>query len=98
MNSDSSQPLQAGQPNLPPVAPLRHSVPNQAIHEPVPSPVPAAVPHVASEELAARAAAEARKIVQTYQSDPYTQSQALQQLKTQYLRDRYHINADMAGQ
>lgn len=45
-----------------------------------------------SSDLLTNAIAEAKRIEQQYQANPYMQNQALQQLKTSYLNARYHTD------
>lgn len=97
MNPDSSPMPQEGQYNLPPVA-ASGTVP-AGMNQAVPPAAPAGSSAVLTpEQLKQYAVEQARKIVEANQTDPYTKARALDQLKTQYLQDRYHQVINTAGQ
>jgi hypothetical protein len=91
-NDQQSNP---GNPASLPAMPAMPQLPQQAAG-PAPMPTPQASQLVASEDAAARAAAQARQLISQYGGDPYKLSEALNQLKAVYLADQYHVTPNQA--
>jgi hypothetical protein len=86
MNPDSHQ-------NLAPSTPA--SLPAMPNSPQPPMPGPSAMSS-AEVNLAEHVNAQAKALVSQYQNDPYRLSAALQQLKSKYLADQFHISSKTA--
>lgn len=75
-------------PAMPPVGQPQQQAPIAA------SPVSAS--HVATEDVSARVAAQAKQLTLQYAGDPYKLSEALNQLKAAYLAEQYHVTTNQA--
>jgi len=90
MFPDSTQPQSGAAAHLPPVQPLPTPEMTVPVSPQLPTPsrpgaqAPAANP-------AAVVAAQAQRLIQQHSHDPYALSEALQQLKSSYLAEQYHI-------